>query len=243
MEDWTYDSARDLDKDLMVRLRGFPREPTMVVYALRSLAALMLRCWLKAVHRFRVNGLENLPASGSYILIGNHSSHWDALCLTSMLPFRMRHRIFPAAAADYFFTSAPHTIFSSVFLNALPFHRRASPQQSLRICQELLRTPGNVLIIFPEGTRSATGELGSFKPGIGLLLAGSDVPVLPCAIRGAFESWPRGRRLPRLTRLEVSIGKPMRIAPKSAGKDAIRSATRELQQAVQTLMEAHDERT
>ncbi len=241
MDEWQYDSARDLDKSLADGLRDFPREPTMWTFATRTAAGLLIRVCLKAFHRFRVTGLENIPKDTAFVLVANHSSHWDAICLISMLPFRMRHRIFPAAAADYFFTALPRVMFSSIIVNALPFHRTAGPQQSLKICQQLLKTPGNVLILFPEGTRSTTGELGEFKAGIGLLLRGCAVPVLPCAIKGAYESWPKGRRLPRLTRLSVIVGKPMNFDHVSPGKGGAKEIALQLQGAVQDLLEAEDE--
>lgn len=241
MDEWHYDSARDLDKTLAEGLRDFPREPSMWTFATRSAAGLFIRVCLKVFHGFRVTGLENIPKDSAFVLVANHSSHWDAICLISMLPFHMRHRIFPAAAADYFFTALPRVMFSSIIVNALPFHRTAGPQQSLKICQQLLKTPGNVLILFPEGTRSTTGELGEFKPGIGLLLRGCAVPVLPCAIKGAFESWPKGRRLPRLTRLSVVVGKPMNFEQVAPGKGGAKEIALQLQGAVQNLLEAEDE--
>lgn len=241
MDEWNYDSARDLDKNLADGLRDFPREPSMWTFATRSAAGLFIRVCLKVFHRFRVTGLENLPKDSAFVLVANHSSHWDAICMMSMLPFGMRHRVFPAAAADYFFTALPQVMFSSIIVNALPFHRTAGPQQSLKICQQLLKTPGNVLILFPEGTRSMTGTLGEFKPGIGLLLRGCAVPVLPCAIKGAFESWPKGRRLPRLTRLSVIVGKPIHFDQATHGKGGAKEIALQLQGAVQNLLEAEDE--
>jgi 1-acyl-sn-glycerol-3-phosphate acyltransferase len=241
VEEWQYDSARDLDKNLVDGLRDFPREPSMWTFATRSAAGVLIRICLKVFHRFRVTGLENISQESAFVLVANHSSHWDAICLISMLPFHMRHRIFPAAAADYFFTALPRVMFSSIIVNALPFHRTAGPQQSLKICQQLLKTPGNVLILFPEGTRSTTGALGEFKPGIGLLLRGCAVPVLPCAIKGAFESWPKGRRLPRLTRLSVVVGKPMNFEQVAPGKGGAKEIALQLQGAVQDLLEAKDE--
>ena len=86
---------------------------------------------------------------------------------------------FPAAARDYFFVSAPRIFLAAVVINALPFERKLTPRQSLKLCEGLLHNSGNVLILFPEGTRSTTGELGEFKPGVGHLLAGRDVPVVP----------------------------------------------------------------
>jgi 1-acyl-sn-glycerol-3-phosphate acyltransferase len=208
MRKWRYEPAQDLDQPMIERLRRCPREPDMSVYALRSLAALVLRAWLKFYHRFEVAGREQLPADGSFVMVANHSSHLDALCLLAALPLRKLHRAFPAAAQDYFFVSVPRIAVAAIVVNALPFARQVHIRQSLDLCRQLLANPGNILIIFPEGTRSTTGEIGGFKPGIGALLAGTNVPVLPCRIVGAFAAWPKGRLLPRPRKLRLVLGSP-----------------------------------
>src|SRR5438046_9731460 len=119
-------------------------------------------------------------------MFANHSSHLDALCLLAAVPLRKLHRAFPAAAADYFFKSVPRVWFAAVIVNALPFARQVHVRQSLSICCELLSNPGNILIIFPEGTRSTTGKTQDFKSGIGALVAGRDVNVLPSYLAGSF---------------------------------------------------------
>src|SRR6185295_17345295 len=134
-----------------------------------------------------------LPREGSFIMVCNHASHLDALCLQSSLPLRKLHRAFPAAAQDYFFVSLPRAAVAAIFINAMPFARKVQMRQSLDLCRKLLANPGNILILFPEGTRSTTGELAEFRPGIGTLAAGVDVPVVPCALQGAFAAWPKGK--------------------------------------------------
>ena len=170
MRRWHYEIAQDLDQTLIERLRRFPREPDMLVYGLRSAIALIIRAWLRAYHRFEIVGHEFLRTNRSLVIVANHSSHVDTLCLLAALPLRKLHCTFPAAAADYFFQSVPRTWIAAVVVNALPFARQTSVRQSLSICRELLSNPGNILIIFPEGTRSTTGETQEFKPGIGALV-------------------------------------------------------------------------
>ncbi len=102
MKHWRYDTAEDLEQPMIERLKNFPREPDILVYLLRSFAAVSMRAWLRLYHRLEITGLENLPASGSFVLVANHSSHLDAPYLVSALPLRKLHRVFPTAAADYF---------------------------------------------------------------------------------------------------------------------------------------------
>src|SRR5262245_22533076 len=192
----------------------------MLVYGMRSLVALALRAWLRTYHRLEIHGRENLPKDKSFVLVANHTSHLDTLCLLAVLPLRKLHRAFPAAAADYFFESVPRIWVAAVVVNALPFGRQTHIKQSLVLCQHLLENPGNVLIIFPEGTRSAMGTIGRFKPGIGALVAGRDISVLPCSLKGGFEAWPKGKFCPRLAKLWLAIGEPLSFRSATSGKEA-----------------------
>jgi 1-acyl-sn-glycerol-3-phosphate acyltransferase len=237
---WKYESAEDLDQGMVERLRRFPREPDMLVYGLRSLAALTMRGWLRLYHRLEIHGAEHLPAQSSYALVANHSSHLDTLCLLAALPMNRRHRAFPAAAADYFFQSVPRIWLAAVVVNALPFSRQVHIRQSLNLCQQLLANPGNVLILFPEGTRSTTGKLGKFKPGIGALLAGVDVPVLPCHLAGAARAWPKGKLVPRPVKVRLRIGLPKNYSSLPPGRESAALVATELEQAVRELEVQHE---
>jgi len=212
MRKWRYEPARDLDQPFIERLRHFPREPDMLVYGARSLAALVWRGWLRMYHRLTITGREHLPVDGSFVLVANHASHLDTLCLLAALRMRQLHRSFPAAARDYFFVSAPRVAAAAVFVNALPFERQIHIRQSLELCRHLLANPGNVLILFPEGTRSPDGTIGVFRPGIGWLLAGTTIPVLPCRLDGCYRALPKGAWVPRPYRLRLTIGAP-RVYP------------------------------
>lgn len=235
MNSWHYEPATDLDQPLIDRLRRFPREPDLSVYALRSLAALIVRGWLRVYHRLEIQGRENLPTTGSFVLVANHASHLDTLCLLAALPLRKLHRAFPAAARDYFFVSAPRLAIAAIVVNALPFARQTHIRHSLDLCRQLLANPGNVLILFPEGTRTPDGQLGEFRPGIGQLIAGSDIPVVPCHLAGAFAAWPKGRSIPRPRKLRLRIGVPRNYAGLQPGRPAATQISADLQAAVAAL--------
>jgi 1-acyl-sn-glycerol-3-phosphate acyltransferase len=237
---WKYETAEDLDQPLTERLRHFPREPDLFVYGLRSLCALSIRAWLKIYHRFTIHGREYLPFDRSFVLVANHSSHLDTLCLLASLPLGKLHRAFPAAAADYFFETVPRIWVAAVMVNALPFAREVHIRQSLDLCQQLLLNPGNILILFPEGTRSMTGELGRFKPGIGLLAAGRDIPVVPCFLDGAFRAWRKGRWAPRPTKIHLRFGEPKNFRHLLPGKESACAIAAELQTAVRQLSPSYE---
>ncbi len=226
-------AALALERKAVERLRRFPREPDALVDALRRLVALVIRGLLRVYCRFEIIGAKNLPNDGeSFVLVANHSSHLDSVCLLAALPLRRLHRAFPVAAEDYFFRSLPRSWFATVVMNALPFGRQMRVRESLSICAQLLAQSGNVLVIFPEGTRSKSGAIEAFKPGIGALLAESGAAVLPCYVEGAFRAWPKGRRLPRPRKVRLIIGGARRYA----GEDASASAA-ELRAAVEALRE------
>jgi 1-acyl-sn-glycerol-3-phosphate acyltransferase len=228
-------AALTFERKAINRLRRFPREPDRVIYSFRSVIALIIRGLLRLYLRFEIIGSENLPDEKSFLLVANHSSHLDTLCLLAALPMRRLHRAFPVAAEDYFFRGLPRTWFAAVVMNAMPFARQMRVRESLSICGRLLAQPGNVLIIFPEGTRSKTGEMQPFKSGIGALLAGRDVDVLPCRLEGTFRAWPKGRRLPRSGKVRLIVGAPRNYAPRGDGKREINAIARELHRAVQEL--------
>jgi len=235
MEPWQYDPARDLDQPLLERLKRFPREPDMLVYGLRLAAAGVTRCWLRLYHRLSISGAENLPAEGSFVLIANHASHLDTLCLLSALPLAKIHRTFPAAAKDYFFVNVPRMLLAVVVVNALPFDRQAGPRQSLSVCRQLLENPGNILLIFPEGTRSSTAEVGEFKAGVGLLVAGASFPVVPCYLQGAHGAWPKGTWFPRPRKVHVRVGLPRFFSERNCNKSSAVQISHELRDAVLAL--------
>jgi 1-acyl-sn-glycerol-3-phosphate acyltransferase len=235
MNQWNYEPAADLDQPLAERLRRFPREPDLSVYALRSLAALIVRGWLKVYHRLEIHGRENLPTAGSFVMVANHASHLDTLCLLAALPLQKLHRTFPAAAQDYFFVSVPRLAVAAIVVNALPFGRQSQIRHSLELCRKLLENPGNILILFPEGTRTMDGRMGEFRPGIGQLIAGSQIPVVPCFLEGAFAAWPKGRNIPRPRKLQLRIGVPRTYAELPAGRESATRISEDLQRAVAAL--------
>ena len=230
-----YDSVRDVDQAPIDRLRQFPREANILVYRLRSLGALIIRGLLRTYNRFEIVGHQNLRTNRSLVIVANHCSHIDTLCLLAALPLRKLHRAFPAAASDYFFQSIPRLWAAAVLVNALPFARQARVRQSLSLCRESLARPGTILIIYPEGTRSTTGEVGEFKSGIGALLAGRDIAVAPCFIDGSFQAWPKGKRFPRPRKVRLIIGTPRNYRDRGTDKVDICAIAAELRDAVNEL--------
>jgi 1-acyl-sn-glycerol-3-phosphate acyltransferase len=238
VEPWQYDTAEDLDRSLLERLRHFPRRPDMLVYGARIAAATLLRAWLRVYHRLSIHGREHLPKSGSFVLVANHASHLDALAMLSCLPLTAVHRAFPAAAKDFFFESIPRLTAATILVNALPFDREVNIRQSLTVCRTLLESPGNVLLLFPEGTRSQTGQLGPFKPGVGLLLVETRCPVIPCYLDGPFLAMRKGARFPRPRKIRVFLGAPRDYSHLKRGKASAVFIANDLREAILSLAPA-----
>jgi 1-acyl-sn-glycerol-3-phosphate acyltransferase len=235
MMEWEYHPPPDIDETVSEHLRNFPRQPNMLMYAIRSIVALLLRGWMRVFHRMHIEGRENLPESGSFVLVCNHTSHLDTLCILCSVPLKRIHRTFPAAAADYFFSSLPRSAVSAILINALPFDRKVKGAESLTVCSQLLDNEGNILVIFPEGTRTTTGDMGRFRSGIGRLVVGTNLAVVPCHLGGGMKAWPKGKAFPRPHRLRLRIGTARTYAHLAKTSESVGEICRDLQESVAEL--------
>ena len=120
--------------------------------------------------------------------------------------------------------------FSAGLMNALPMWRRSVGRHAIGDLRDRLVGQPCGLILFPEGTRSRTGAIGPFKPGLGMLVAGRLVPVVPCRLWGTAAAWPATAKLPRTGQLiRVAIGPPLRfdeVADDRDGWQHVAAATR-----------------
>jgi len=220
---------------LLDRRSRLPAEPGKIICALRAMIALVIRGLLRVYTRFEIVGHENIRTNRSLVIVANHSSHLDAVCLLAALPVRKLHRAFSAAAKDYFFRNLSRRWIASVVVNALPFARYHHVRESLELCRDLLGIPGTILVVFPEGTRSITGQIQEFKPGIGALIAGRDISVLPCYLEGTARVWPKGKYLFRPHKVRLIIGQARQYATRDRGDAGLIAA--DLREAVLALKE------
>ena len=215
--------------------RGKDVSGSWTILLLRMMVAIVLRGWLKFAHRLSIDGIEHLPSEGSFILIANHASHLDTLCLQAIFPLRKLHRVFSAASATYFFCSQHRWAAAVIVANALPLHRRMHLRESLTDCRNLLAARGNVLILYPEGTRSTNGQMGPFRPGIGALVAGTPIPVIPCYLEGTGSALAKGRWFPRPFRIRLRIGEALAYPFIASDRASHQFVARDLEQAVREL--------
>lgn len=240
MDQWKLEPARDLELSGAARHRSYTRESGLVANVARFAWWSAMRASLKVLHRLRVEGNENLPEHPSFVLVANHSSHLDAMVLGSTLPLRMRDQLFPLAAGDVFFHTPALAAFSATVLNALPVWRKKVGAHAIQQLRSRLIEEPSIYILFPEGGRTRDGTMKSFKSGIGMMTAGTDVPVVPCHLQGTFEAFPPDTYVPRLHKVSVRIGQPRTfelLENKRPGWDEV---TRVLEADVLELQQAHD---
>lgn len=158
----------------------------LAILILRPIAFLMLG--------ITVRGREKLPTAGPAIVIANHNSHLDTLVLLSLMPLRQIDKLRPVAAADYFLKNPVIAWFSLHILNILPLDRdnAAKRDDPLKDVTAALGR-GEILIVFPEGSRGSAEVMGKFKGGVARLKERyPDVPVIPVFLQGAGKALPRG---------------------------------------------------
>src|SRR5258706_7788212 len=186
MEEWKFEPAHDLGLPFPDRLKSLRREGGLAGPLIHIAWRTFIRCYLRLFHRLKVRGAENLPREAPFILVSNHSSHLDVLALAAPCPARLRDRLFPIAAGDTFFEKVPVAAFAAYALNALPLWRKHCDPRDLEELRRRLIDEPCAYVLFPEGTRTRTGELGTFRRGIGALGASTLVPGVPSYLRGAF---------------------------------------------------------
>ncbi len=172
---------------------------------------LLLKPALVKLLRMHVHGLANLDnLDGAFVVFGNHSSHLDAPLILCSLPNRLSRFVATGAAGDFFFDSWVKSMSMSVFMNAFAIDRGKGGKGRRGMSAQLL-SDGVPILLFPEGTRSRTGAMGPYKPGVASLCISRGVPALPVALVGAYDAWPsKQNHLPKgRPEVHVVFGRPM----------------------------------
>ncbi|WP_026972768.1 lysophospholipid acyltransferase family protein [Aliagarivorans marinus] len=152
-----------------------------------------------------------LPQSGPAIIAANHNSHLDTLVLMSLYPLHQIHRVRPVAAADYFLSSRFLAWFSLKVIGIIPLERKHVRELDKLFNQSVSALEhGDILVLFPEGTRGQPEQLAPLKKGIYHLAKRLDsVPITPVIMRGLGMALPRGEALFIPYNCDVIIGKAL----------------------------------
>lgn len=153
-----------------------------------SFVRLVCRVFCGLFFKLRVYGIENIPEKGAFLLVSNHQSFLDPIFCGVRLK---RHLYF--LARDSLFT---HWFFGRLFssVNAIPVRRGQADLGAIKKIIGKLKD-GKGVCLFPEATRTSDGKIAAFKPGFGLLCRRGEAAVVPTVIDGAFEAWPRHKKL------------------------------------------------
>ncbi len=167
----------------------------------------------------RTYGTRNVPRQGAVILASTHQSYLDPVLVQVALD-----RMASIMARESLFRNPLFALLIRS-LRAFPVERASADHGAMREAVSRLKA-GNVLLLFPEATRTPDGSIRRLTPGLGILARRANAPVVPVTIDGAFECWPRGRAIFRPGRIRIAYGMPMRLT--STRRDALERFAEEL---------------
>ena len=165
----------------------------------------------------KVKGLENLPEKGPYLLCSNHQSYIDPVVMGSLLPWRLFRTTFALGTSDIFGQGFMRQLAHWIRVVVLDPDANLIP--AMRAGAYGLRQ-GLVLVLYPEGERSDTGKPRVFRKGAAILSIHEQAPIVPVAIEGFYDAWPRHQRWPKRANLRMAFGKPIVPPPVSEASDA-----------------------
>lgn len=172
---------------------------------------LIVRPLVLIVIGLNVRHCERIPMNGPAIVVSNHNSHLDTLVLMTLLPWSMLHLLRPVAARDYFLRTRLLAWFALNIMHIIPLDRQVADrkQDPLAACSEALQN-GEILILFPEGSRGDPEQLGTFKTGIAhLAKRHPDVPITPFFLHGLGKTLPKGEAVLVPFFCDVFVGEPI----------------------------------
>ncbi|MGW5282253.1 lysophospholipid acyltransferase family protein [Streptomyces collinus] len=195
---------------------------------------------LRLVFRPRIEGLDNVPASGAAIVAGNHLSFSDHF----LMPAILKRRITFLAKAEYFTGPGVKGRLTAFFFRSagqIPVDRSGKEAGQAAIREGLgVLAEDELLGIYPEGTRSHDGRLYKGKVGVAVMALKARVPVVPCAMIGTFEAQPPGKVIPNIHPVAIRFGTPLdfsRYDGMENEKAVLRAVTDEIMYAILSLSE------
>jgi long-chain acyl-CoA synthetase len=164
-----------------------------------------------------VHGKEHIPYDRPTIVAANHASHLDMGLIKYALG-NYGQELVALAAKDYFFEGKWRRTYFENLTNLRPLDRGSNPREAMREASGLIES-GKTILLFPEGTRSSSGEIAGFKPAVAYLALRHQVDILPVYAHGTHHALPRGAFLPKSRKLEVRIGAPIPASALQAAAD------------------------
>lgn len=202
--------------------------PAPVRDAVKGVLGGMQRLFYEKGLELEVEGQQNIPWNRQTIVVANHASHLD-MGLVKIALGSYGQDIVALAAKDYFFEGKWRRTYFERFTNLRPLDRGDNPREAMREASGLLER-GHTVLLFPEGTRTSTGEMAAFRPAVTWLALKHGVDILPVYVDGTFRSMPRGSFVPRNRRVGARIGE---VIPARVLKEATDAAGLRLSAACQ----------
>ncbi len=195
-------------------LQTDPTDPEVIAVARRHTIAehwwymfgRVMQLLLRDFFHLQISGIEKLPKTGPYIISPNHQSFLDPVALVSSLPYRVVRNAFYVGTSEIFGSGLLRRLART--LKLVPVDPDANLVPAMRAGAYGLRH-GKILILYPEGERSIDGTPKVFKKGAAILATHLKVPIVPVAMEGFFEAWPRGKGFQKFTRLKMMFGDPI----------------------------------
>jgi len=166
--------------------------------------------------RLRVSGLEKLPAHGPFLICSNHQSFIDPIILGSVLPWSVFRTSFAVGTSEIFGQGFMRML--ARWVRVIVVDPDANLIPAIRAGAYGLRH-GGVLILYPEGERSIDGEPKMFKKGAAILAIHLQVPIVPLAIEGFYETWPRGKPFQKFAPLQLAFGDAIYPVPEAESSE------------------------
>lgn len=181
--------------------------------------------YMAILHGLRYSGTSNIPRHGPMIFAPNHVSYYDPPLVNAGVPFRVR-----SMAWDALF-HVPLLRRAILAYGGFPVKLKSADKSAIAECLRVLRN-GECLLVFPEGERSGDGKLGPLEKGVARVALQTGATIIPVTITGAFEAWPRYRRLPRwFCPIRVRFHAPIEV-PKTTGREETRRLAEEINERI-----------
>lgn len=202
------------------RLLGFLND--CFFFVLKATGVILLRIF----YPVRIENRELVPLRGPLIVAANHFSYMDPIVLQAVFPrriFFMMTELYYEGRGKWFFQ----------LLHCICVKEKGSNIAALREGLEVLKK-NSVLGIFPEGGVSKEGRLREGDPGVGFLAAKSGAPVIPAFISGTYEALPKGARIPKISRIKVTFGRPL-VFDNKENKKGVVEITKSIMEHIEKL--------
>lgn len=189
----------------------------------------MCLVFLRVFYRLRREGSHLIPSDGPVLLVANHQSFLDppivgTLCMHRAIHFVARIGLFQNKFFSWLITS----------YNSIPIRENTGDIAAMKEAIRRLER-GAAVLIFPEGSRTEDGRMTEFKRGVSILLKRASCPVVPIAIEGAFEAWPRGQKRPLLFGARIATRAAEPIPHDELLADGVENALRRLEAVIDAM--------